>query len=410
MQEAAYESSLSSLFAARRSGIDFGLERMRVCLKDLALEHRPLATIQVAGTNGKGSTSALLANVLTRAGLRVGVFSSPHLLSICERFRINSAPVARETFVSAFDAVQTCAEQLTFFEYITAMAAWLFDEARVDVAIYEVGLGGRLDSTTAVDADLSIVTGIGLDHCDFLGDTLEEIALEKAGIFRCGVPAIIGLAAERKIRELMASRAERPVMVGRVHLEQIPEMLALRGAHQRLNAAAVVAAVVSLRERGIDISEEALKVGLETATLAGRLEEVVPGVWIDGAHNSQASLALSHALLEQEKLTMVIGLSNTKDIAGFLEPLRGHCARLIATCAEGERGYPAEQVASQAAQLGFSAIEVQPVAADAVARARTYGSAVLITGSLLLLGEVLSSLGRPGADPRLVTDPGKACC
>lgn len=407
--DAGYAQALAQLFAARRSGIDFGLDRMRDCLQGLALQHKPMAVVQIAGTNGKGSTSAFLAQVLQTAGYRVGVFSSPHLLTICERFRIDGKNVSREGFVEAHRAIEALGANLTFFEHSTGIAAWLFDEAKVDVAIYEVGLGGRLDSTTAIPSTLSVVTGIGLDHCEFLGDSLEEIALEKAGIFRPGVPAILGLSASASIRSLMATKTERALWVETEHLEAVPAALALRGPHQRRNAACALLAARTLRdEQGLMVADSDIETGLATATLAGRMEEVEPKLWIDGAHNPQAAHALAELLGGGPTRALVVGLSNTKDIGKFLAPLLPHAHRLIATEGRGDRAYPARQIAKEAATLGFPIVEVETDSAKAVARARTLGSDVLVTGSLLLLGEVLSDLGKPGADPIVLTDPSKA--
>jgi dihydrofolate synthase/folylpolyglutamate synthase len=407
--DAGYAQALAQLFAARRAGIDFGLERMRDCLQALALQHKPKAVVQIAGTNGKGSTSAFVAQILQTAGYRVGVFSSPHLLTICERFRIDGKNVSRKRFVEAHEAIGALEANLTFFEHSTGMAAWLFDDANVDVAIYEVGLGGRLDSTTAIPSTLSIVTGIGLDHCEFLGDSLEDIALEKAGIFRPGVPAILGLSASPSIRSLMASKAERPLWVEAKHLDAVPPRLALRGLHQRRNAACALLAARTLRdEQGLDVTDSDVEAGLATATLAGRMEEVEPGLWIDGAHNPQAAQALAGLLEGGPTVTLVVGLSNTKDIGEFLAPLRPHAHRLIATEGQGDRAYPAGKIADAATSLGFLNVEVETNSAQAVARARTLGGDVLVTGSLLLLGEVLSDLGKPGADPMVLTDPSKA--
>ncbi len=409
MSEAAFARALSSLVDARRLGIDFGLERVTECLQQLKLTHTPLATVQIAGTNGKGSTAAFLAEVLRQADYRVGVFSSPHLLTIRERFCIDSIPISQAEFLRAHAAVNKCSTKLTFFEHITAMAAWLFDKANVDVAIYEVGLGGRLDSTTALPATLSVVTGIGLDHCEFLGDTLEEIALEKAGIFRKGVPAVIGLGADRAIRDLLTTKTSNPRWVGAEHMAFVPQSLELKGAYQRENAACAVAAVVSLREAGLSIDDAALRNGLGRATLDGRMQQVGEGLWLDGAHNPQAAQALAEQIASEAPWTLVVGLSNTKDIAGFLRPLLPHCTHLIATQATGDRSYPAAQVAAVAKELGMTSEIAEPDIEIALEKAQLENNKALVTGSLLLLGDVLTSLGHPGADSLLITDPSGGC-
>ena len=415
MSDAAYLPALQALFASRRKGIDFGLERMRTCLDALALPGE-CTTVQVAGTNGKGSTAQMLASVLRAAGYSVGVFSSPHLLSICERFSLDDGPVSRERFLAAYRAVQPHAESLTFFEQVTALAAWIFADARVQVAIYEVGLGGRLDSTTAIPADLALVCGIGLDHEEFLGSSLQEIAAEKAGIFRSGAPAIIGLSAPPDIRELLADIARKrqalPVLVDARHRDEVPGTLGLIGAHQRANAALAIAACHALRASGLDISRQAIERGLAVASVAGRFQKVGERLWIDGAHNAQASEALA-ALLASETpdkpWVMVVGLSKEKRIADFLRPLLPHCAALYATAAANERAQNADAVADAASALGASQVEVVADSGEAVRRALANfpEQPVLVTGSLLLLGEVMAGLGLGQPDPVWTSDPSR---
>lgn len=415
MSEAAYSRALQALFASRRKGIDFGLERMRACLDSLALP-APSTVIQIAGTNGKGSTAQMLASVLRASGYSVGVFSSPHLLSICERFGLDDGPVSRERFLAAYEAVQPCAASLTFFEQVTALAAWIFADAGVDVAIYEVGLGGRLDSTTAIAANLTLVSGIGLDHEEFLGNSLQEIAAEKAGIFRAGVPALIGLSAPPTIRQLLADIARErqalPVLVDARHTREVPAMLGLIGAHQRANAALVIAACEALSAAGLNISRQSTRQGLACATVPGRFQQVGERLWIDGAHNAQAGEALAALLASEtpsQRWVMVIGLSKEKRVAEFLRPLLPHCAALYATSAGNERAQAAETVAEAALALGAPNVEVVVDAGEALRQAlKSFPEQpVLVTGSLLLLGEVMAGLGLGQADPIWTSDPSR---
>lgn len=407
----AYVEVLQALYQARRKGIDLSLERMRACLRQMGLEDggAPRA-VQIAGTNGKGSTARALASILQCADLRVGVFSSPHLLSLCERFCIDLEAISRDELVRAYRAVSPFTESLTFFEQITAMAAWLFRNQWVDVAIYEVGLGGRLDSTSAIQTNVGVVTGIARDHCEYLGAELSQIAAEKAAIFRAGGHAVIGLSAAPAIREqLLAAALEvgaAPAMVDQAHRALVPETLQLAGMHQRDNAAAAVAAVMALRQTGLYISDEAIALGLSRAELAGRLQEVEPGLWIDGAHNPQASLALAAAVAARAPWVLVVGMSEGKDIRGFLAPWQHLCVHLIATEGANERACKAEEIAAQAG--AFPGVEVQRTASLAIERARAIAEdrPILVTGSLLLLGQVLGLLGHGPADPFLVTDPG----
>lgn len=405
---------MQALFAARRKGIDFGLQRIRDCLQALALP-KPGIVVQVAGTNGKGSTCQMLACALRASGLSVGVFSSPHLLTVCERFGLDDGPVSRDRFLAAYQAIEVHAGVLTFFEQMTAMATWIFADAKVDVAIYEVGLGGRLDSTTALEVDLSLVSGIALDHEEFLGSTLEDIAKEKAGIFRPGVPALVGLSASSAIRESLAAHARNagavPILVDDSHLARVPASLRLAGLHQRRNAALVVAACESLIRSGIRIPEEAISTGLSSASLSGRFQKISDFVWVDGAHNAQAAEALA-ALLSHaypgERWVMVVGLSQEKRIADFLRPLLPHCSRLVVTSGASDRAQDVELIADAADVLGVQAHIVASVSdALAWAQATFPRQRILVTGSILLLGELLASLGHGLTDPLWLSDPSR---
>jgi dihydrofolate synthase/folylpolyglutamate synthase len=407
----AYAEVLTALYQARRKGIDLSLERMRVCLRRMGLEDggAPRA-VQIAGTNGKGSTARALASILQCAGLRVGAFSSPHLLSLCERFCIDLKAISRDELIRAYRAVSPFAEELTFFEQVTAMAAWLFRNHWVDVAIYEVGLGGRLDSTSAIQTTVGVVTGIARDHCEYLGEELSQIAAEKAAIFRAGGHAVIGLSAAPAIREELLAAALTlgavPSMVDQAHRAMVPDSLKLSGMHQRDNAAAAVAAVMALRQTGLDIPDDAIALGLSRVELAGRLQEVESGLWIDGAHNPQASQALADAVAAKAPWVLVVGMSEGKEIREFLAPWQGLCEHLIATEGANDRACKAEDIAAQAAAVPM--VEVQKTASLAIKRARAIAGnrPILVTGSLLLLGEVLSLLGHGPTDPFLVTDPG----
>ncbi len=406
-----YTDVLTALFGARRKGIDLSLERVQSSLRVMGLEDggAPRA-VQIAGTNGKGSTAKCLASILEASGLRVGVFSSPHLLSLCERFTIDLEPVSREELVRAYRAIASHTEELTFFEQVTLMAAWLFRNQWVDVAIYEVGLGGRLDATTAVSSQIGVVTGIGRDHCEYLGTEEREIASEKAGIFRSKGYAVVGLSASDEIRtqlcEVADSVGAQTWKVGDAHIAMVPEELKLLGTHQRENAASAVAAALALRASGVEITDAAIEEGLLRVEMAGRLQEVEAGLWVDGAHNAQAAVALAAAVASRGPWVMVVGLSVGKEIRDFLAPLHSHCEHLIVTEAANERACCAEQIASEASD--FPAVEVCKSAALALAQARSVAGArpILVTGSLLLLGEVLQHLGHGPADPILVTDPG----
>lgn len=404
-----YAEVLGALFASRRSGIDFGLGRVRKCLEVLALPS-PAHVVQVAGTNGKGSTANYIAGALEANGVATGVFSSPHLLSICERFRISGKPVGRKDFVRAYNAVEYCIGELSFFEQITVLAAWLFADAGVSVAIYEVGLGGRLDSTTALPADIGLVTGIALDHCEFLGDSLEEVAAEKAGIFREDCPAIIGLSATKAIRELLATLAQKRGShvrwVGDEHRRALPP-LTLAGAHQEENASAAMAVVGELQRRGLLLDSQVCRAAIANAKFPGRLQEIADNLWVDGAHNSQAAEALAAAILDWESVILVVGISAGKDVEAFLRPLQACCHTLIVSEAQSDRALAASAIAEVASTLGFGQTLQEADLPLALERARELAGprAILVTGSLFIVADALAMVSSEAKDPILLSDP-----
>ncbi len=399
-----FSHALGEIFEPRRGGVDLGLDRMRACLAALDLKHEPRAVIQVAGTNGKGSTCAFLASVLEESGYRTGVYGSPHLQTVCERIRIGGEPISQARFVEAHGAIQEAFSGLTFFEALTAMAAWCFDRETVDVAIYEVGLGGRLDSTTAIDSTLSIVTGIGLDHAEFLGETLSEIAAEKAGIFRPGVPAIVGLSAAPAVREQLREAADLPVLVSEHDLAGLPE-LSLRGEHQRRNAACARVAAMELQRAGLAITQEGILRGLQRTSMLGRMTALEPGLWIDGAHNAQAARALAEAIRPLPPAALVVGLSSTKPPVEVLQPLK-ECARaIVAVDWPSDRAMSGKAVAHAAHSLGFDIVLQASSPGEGVELARRHAETVIVTGSLLMLGAYLNERHPEKADPIAVTDP-----
>ncbi len=404
-----YEQVLRKLFSQRRFGIDLGLERVRGCVAALGIQP-PRHTVQVAGTNGKGSTSAFIASALKEAGISHGVFSSPHLMSIRERFVINGEMISEEQLMDAYKVVCAVGDSLTFFETITVMAAWLFFKNQVEVAIYEVGLGGRLDSTTALHADISIVTGVGFDHQEYLGDSLEQIADEKAGVFRSGGVAIVGLSAPEAMRDRLMQRAEE---AGSRCIQVDPARplppLSMVGEHQQENANAAACALEELGLRGLPLSAEAIQTGLSGAELSGRLQNISHNLWVDGAHNGQAAIALAGSLRDWQPPVLVIGLSTGKNASEFLRPLAKICKALVITQGTSDRALSTVCIAKAASGLGIAHLEVVKSPILALQRAQEIASPsdpIVVTGSLLLVGEILSHLQWGPVDPMWVSDPG----
>ena len=328
--------------------IKLGLANIERLLAALGSPERAYPAVQIAGTNGKGSTAAMLDSICRAAGVRAGLYTSPHLVSITERIRIAGRDITREDFPRLAAEVRAASTELatasgalpTFFEQLTAIALLAFRAAGVELAILETGLGGRLDATTAAHADVVAITPVALDHQEYLGDTLEAIAAEKAAIIRPGAPvvvapqpaaaraAILARCRECQVTPRFTSGHTRVLGAdasGRLYVTFETEAdtyenvrLSLRGRHQATNAAVAVALAEVLRERGFPITRECVIEGLETAEHAGRLELIAgqPSLLFDGAHNAAGARALRDYLDEfaRAPLTLVFGAMRDKDL------------------------------------------------------------------------------------------------
>lgn len=420
------------LFSRTTGGIRFGLERTEALLAGAGDPHRRFRAVHVAGTNGKGSVSALCESVLRTAhpGLRTGMYTSPHLVSFTERIRIGGRPISVGALADAEARLRPEVERLgaTFFEATTALAFLCFAEAGVDVAVVEVGLGGRLDSTNVVEPMATAVTNVALDHVEYLGGTLEEIAWEKGGIFKPGVPAVIGETAPgplavlcHRADEAGAPRVEvdahRAVSDVRVSLEgtrfrldserwgsrevRIP----LVGAHQARNAAVAAELLAALPE-DVRPSWEAVEAGFAAVRWAGRMQVVRQrgATWIlDVAHNPAGVAALTASLDAVDPprpVVLIAAVLADKAWAAMLPPLLARADAAILTVADSapaERRWDPEAVArSLDAPVPLRVI---PSLADALMRAETlapYGT-LLVTGSVHTVGDALAALGIPAA-------------
>lgn len=377
-----------------------GLDRIRAVLAALGDPQNSFRSVHVAGTNGKGSTCAMIDAGLRAAGIRAGLYTSPHLIEPTERIAVDGMPVSRKQFEQAFDAVHRAAEDLdldshpTYFETVTAMGFWLFRELHVETAVAEVGLGGRLDATNVIHPALTVITPIDYDHEAYLGGTIEAIAGEKAGILKPGVPAIF--ARQRQEVEAVLDRraAELRVPVKRTSEFEIRDLhLTARGAdfsglhcplageHQVENA---ITAAMALETVGVSPK------GIEHAVWPGRLEQISPNpdIILDGAHNPAGARALAKYLerfYAGRKLWMIFGAMRDKavdEIAGTLFPL---AAELVLTAPQNARALRPEALREMAGRG-----HIAPNIASAVKLVREQVSehdAVIITGSLFLVGE-----------------------
>jgi dihydrofolate synthase / folylpolyglutamate synthase len=422
VSERDYADLVARLVGTRRFGMRLELDRMLACLDRLDHPERaPALRVQIAGTNGKGSTSAFVESILRAAGLTTGLYTSPHLLRLSERFRVDGQELGARELIEADRAVGAAAEalsiDLTFFERLTMMAAVAFAARRVEVAIYEVGMGGRLDATSALGAEVAAVTGVALDHQEHLGERLEDIAREKAGVFHPGQHAVIGLAGQPEaVPWLIAAARARGVasltVVDAVAVAAVPGSLGLAGPHQRRNAACALAVVdVCAGRLGRPIDERARAGGLAGCRLPGRLEILSrdPLLVADGAHNPHAAGVLADALdeLAAARWVAVVGVSRDKDVAGILEPIARRAEAIVATAAAHERALGPAELARLARGLSADVHEAPDLAAalELARRLAGAGGAILVAGSLFLVGEARALvLGEP-ADPLTAFDP-----
>lgn len=423
--DARYRALLAELFGARRAGVVLGLERMRAILAALGEPDRRLGLVlHVAGTNGKGSTVAMLAAMLRAHGLTVAQYTSPHLATVRERVAFDDGMISRAAFLAAADQVRAAGgEALTFFEQITAIAMVAIAERRPDATVLEVGLGGRLDATNVVESEIAVVTGVALDHQAMLGDSLALIAAEKAGIFRRGTPAVIGRAGEEAgvaalVAAARAAGAAPVTVVTEEDVLAVPHGLGLRGGHQRQNAATALAVMRQLVERG-RLAEDpaAVRRGLLTARHPGRFEDVAraPRVIVDGAHNPHGAAALARAIADEvadgalpEPRVLVIAVSSDKDLEGMVGPLLPWFGAGIATAYQQERALAAPALAARMQALAEVPIEVALDVREALALARRLAGpagSVVVAGSLFLVGEARAHELGGEVDPVRLSDP-----
>ncbi|HLM55717.1 MAG TPA: folylpolyglutamate synthase/dihydrofolate synthase family protein [Pyrinomonadaceae bacterium] len=430
-----FDESVSYLLSLGHEtlAIKLGLENIRRLLARLGDPHRAFPSVQIAGTNGKGSVAAMLDSVCRAAGVRAGLYTSPHLVSVTERVRISGRDIAPEEFARHATRVRAAAESVeresgalpTFFEQVTAVALSAFRDARVELAILETGLGGRLDATTAAGASTVAVTPVSFDHQEYLGPTLAEIAAEKAAVIRPGVRAVLAPQGPEAARVLAArcrecgveprtahesfaveSSCEGGRLLARVRTQREDYgavCLALRGRHQLANAAVAVALAESLAEQGFPVTRAAVIRGLETAGHAGRLEleeSFDPPVLFDGAHNPAGARALRAYLDEfvTSPVTLVFGAMRDKPLAELGSVLFPAAEHLVLTSPQSPRAAtPEELVRAVPVPATSSTIALAPSVADALVIARAHtppGGLVCVTGSLYLVGEAKTLLGK----------------
>ncbi len=397
------------------------LDRVNHLLDRLGRPDRAYRAIHIAGTKGKGSTAAMIESCLRAAGYRTGFYTSPHLHTFRERMRVNNEFIAREQFAQLVDEIEphvAAVEGLTWFEIVTAIAFLFFARSQIDVAVLEVGLGGRFDATNVVTPIVSVITSLSMDHMNLLGNSIEQIAFEKAGIIKRRVPVVsapqvpeavevIRRVARVRGAELIvphppataatstASAASPEIETLRVisgEGEAQPGVrLPLLGAHQLLNASVAVTALHMAHQRGLAVSDEAIQHGLATVQWPGRLEVLsrTPLLVVDGAHNGDSAQKLAQALrdvFQVEKWTLIIGISADKDIPAILAALLPLAEKVIVTRATNQRAANIEALGAQVADRGYAPTLAASVA-DAVEIALHDQLPIIITGSLFTVAD-----------------------
>jgi dihydrofolate synthase/folylpolyglutamate synthase len=437
--------------------IKLGLENTEKLLSALGNPHKTFPSVQIAGTNGKGSTAFMLESICRAANIRVGLFTSPHLISITERIRIHCEQISEAEFARLTERVKATAEELvrhgelqtlpTFFEHVTAIALLAFQEANVELAILETGLGGRLDSTTAAGAQVVGITPISMDHQEYLGNTLAEIAAEKAAIIQPGVTAIVAPQASEAMEVILRRCTEvavRPRLTGEVELGDSPlgagsahypdssgfckalpdgricvtfetpitqydsVCLGLCGRHQIVNAATAIALAEALGEKGFSVPDEAIIDGLENVTHHGRLEfwNGQPPILFDGAHNPAAARALRDYVEEfiDQPITMIFGAMRDKALEEMASVLFPFADKIVLTPLENPRAATVAELEAAApsdfdhARL-FRATSVEN-AVDVAREIADRSGLIIVTGSLYLIGAAQQRLQQASADSR----------
>jgi dihydrofolate synthase / folylpolyglutamate synthase len=406
---AAYERMLARLETTRTLGVSLGLAPMRAALAALGSPETRVRAVHIAGTNGKGSTAAMTESILRAAGLRTGLFTSPHLARFTERIQVDGREVPGDDLAELDRRVAGCGVALTYFEVAAVLAFLAMAEALVDVGVLEVGLGGRLDATNVCRPVATAVTSIGLDHTDLLGDTLAQIAVEKAGIAKPGVPLFTGHLPAEAAAEVARIAGEVGAPLARLGLEipPAPAPAALTGPHQAGNAALAVAlAGVAARACGRSLSEAQVGQGLARVVWPGRLERVASDVLLDAAHNLEGVEALVAALPPARPRALLISIVRGKPAPAMLGRLRPLFDSVWLTRSHNPRSLPPGELA--ALIPGGGAVHTADEAGVALAQARAAvapGGLVVVCGSLFLVGEIRAHiLGEP-VDPVLSGDP-----
>ena len=420
----SYRETIDYLFGLQKYGIKLALSNSFRLMDLMGGPQGKFPTVHVAGTNGKGSTAVFIASMLMSAGYRVGLYTSPHLVSFTERIRVGGAPISEARVVELAARVRegSGAMNPTFFEVTTAVAFSYFAEEGVDIAVIEVGMGGRLDSTNVITPLVSVITNIDIEHTEFLGTTLEQIAGEKAGIIKPGVPVVTGAVQPEAAGVIEREAAAKGSPVFRLPREFRPEnvldgreqvfdyrgmkaayrglRVGMLGRHQVDNASLALAAVECLRNAGVSVDETAIRRGLEWAQWEGRMERVAqgPDIYLDGAHNPASANKLAGTIRDllpvYRKLVLVIGILGDKDVGGIVREIVPLADRVVVTRPQYARALDVQALAAEVRKL-HGAVSAAETVGEAIQQAREGASRddlILVTGSLYVVGDARALL------------------
>lgn len=385
------DESLEWLYATQQFGIKLGLENSRRLLRDLGNPQDRLRIYHVAGTNGKGSVSAMLDAVLREAGTRCGLYTSPHLVSFRERIRINGGKITADALAEGLSVIRSATSHWehspTFFEIATALALKYFADQCCDAVVLETGMGGRLDATNAVMPRVSIITPIAIDHSQWLGNTLPEIAREKAGILKAGVPAV-SAAQQPEAADVLNAAARRAGTSLSFVDKPYEGTVGLRGDHQRWNAALAIAALQTVD----NFPPETIETGVRNVRWTGRFQ-VEDRIVLDGGHNPHAARQLAktwQAEYPDEQATIIFGALQDKDYSEMITALTPIAEEFLFVPVKSQRGLsPANLVVGK----NPPSHRICESLAQAIRAAREKPARILVTGSLFLVGEAMSELG-----------------
>ena len=386
--------ALDWLYTTQLFGIKLGLENVQRLLRELNLPRPGQKFIHVAGTNGKGSTCALIHSIFKAAGINACLFTSPHLIHFGERIRDARGMISAEEIEAGItrlrEHVRDWDPHPTFFELALVLALEWFAKRENEWVVLETGMGGRLDATNAITPVVSLITPIGMDHMEYLGDSLAKIAAEKAGIIKPGVPVVTVMQDAEALEVIARVARERNAPLTIVEAPCELE-IGLRGPHQRWNAALALAA---LRAAGVELTQEVIEAGLRDVEWPARFQKLEDGLILDGAHNLQAARVLAATWREQfpkQKATIVFGAVAGKDIAGVLGELAPIAAAWHFTAFDSPRAVPVEQLVATLQTVDSSPAPIQTHAGLRQAlEATQHTRPALITGSLYLAGETLA--------------------